>query len=214
MRQTLLEYGTFLREARNSFKTVGAVLPSGRFLARAIASELRGRNGPMQVLEVGPGTGALTWEIVRYLRPQDRFDVVELNAGFVDALNERFRREWHFRRVADRTRILHMPVQELPGEDSYDVVISGLPFNSFPAELVRNIFDAFIRITKPGGVLSFFEYLWIRDVRHYFVAKAERRRLLRVGSVIGRYLKRYEFRCDTVPINVPPALVHHLRIEP
>ena len=214
LRQTLQEYGTFLREARDSFGTVGAVLPSGRFLARAIASQLRSRNGPVQVLEVGPGTGALTWEIVRYLRNQDRLDVVELNAGFVAALRERFRQDWHFRRVADRTRILHMPVQDLPGENAYDVVISGLPFNSFPPDLVRAIFESFIRITKPGGVLSFFEYLWIRDVRRLFVVKSERRRLVRVGSLIGRYLDRYEFRCDTVAINVPPALVHHLRIDP
>jgi phosphatidylethanolamine/phosphatidyl-N-methylethanolamine N-methyltransferase len=213
MRQALAEYSTFLREARGSFATTGAVLPSGRFLARAIASQLRGGNGPVRVLEVGPGTGALTWEIVRYIRPQDHFDVVELNAGFVSALQQRFHRDWHFRRVAQRTRILHMPVQELEGAHSYDFVISGLPLNNFSTELVHAIFQSFFRLTKPGGVLSFFEYLWIRDVRRLFVDRPERHRLRRIGSLIDRYLKRYEFRCDTVVINVPPALVHHLRLE-
>jgi phosphatidylethanolamine/phosphatidyl-N-methylethanolamine N-methyltransferase len=213
MRQALAEYRTFIREARGSFGTVGAVMPSGRFLARAIASELRVCNGPSRVLEVGPGTGALTWEIVRYIRPQDRFDVVELNAGFVSALRHRFQRDWHFRRVADRTRILHMPVQELGGTHSYDFVISGLPFNSFPSELVQAIFRSLTRLTKPGGVLSFFEYLWIRDVRRMFVSMRERRRLVRVGSLIERYLDRYEFRRDTVVVNLPPALVHHLRLD-
>src|SRR5437773_2720220 len=83
MRSIFTEYRIFIREARDSFHTVGAVLPSGRFLARAIASQLRGRDRPMRVLEVGPGTGALTWEIVRYIRPQDRLDIVELNSQFV-----------------------------------------------------------------------------------------------------------------------------------
>jgi phospholipid N-methyltransferase len=212
MRQALAEYRTFIREARESFGTVGAVMPSGRFLARAIASELRSCNGQIRVLEVGPGTGALTWEIVRYIRPQDQFDVVELNAGFVSALRQRFQRDWHFRRVADRTRILHMPVQELDGKHSYDFVISGLPLNSFPSELVHAIFQSFTRLIKPGGVLSFFEYLWIRDVRRLFVPVRERRRLVRVGSLIERYLDRYEFRRDTVVVNLPPALVHHLRL--
>jgi phospholipid N-methyltransferase len=213
MRHALAEYRTFIREARDSFGTIGAVMPSGRFLARAIASELRGCNGPIRVLEVGPGTGALTWEIVRYIRPDDHFDVVELNAGFVSALRQRFQHDWHFRRVADRTRILHMPVQELSGVHPYDFVISGLPLNSFPSELVHTIFQSFIRLIKPGGVLSFFEYLWIRDVRRLFVHRSERHRLVRVGSLIERYLHRYEFRRDTVVVNLPPALVHHLRLR-
>jgi phospholipid N-methyltransferase len=213
MRQALAEYTTFSREARESFNTVGAVMPSGRFLARAIASELRCRTGPIRVLEVGPGTGALTWEIVRYIRPQDQFDVVELNAGFVTALRQRFQQDWHFRRVADRTRILHMPVQQLQSNKSYDFVISGLPFNNFPSEIVQGIFHSFTKLIKPGGVLSFFEYLWIRDMRWFFVSVRERRRLVRVGSLIGRYLERYEFRRDTVVVNVPPALVHHLRLN-
>lgn len=207
------DYRTFYREARGSFNTIGAVAPSGRFLARAIASELRDRNGPMRVLEVGPGTGALTWEIVRYIRPHDQFDIVELNAGFVQALERRFRRDWHFRRVADRTRILHMPVQELAADHAYDYVISGLPLNSFPTELVQTILESFHRLIKPGGVLSFFEYLWIRDVRRLFVERRERRRLRRVGSVIERFVDRYEFRRNTVLVNLPPALVHHLRLN-
>jgi phospholipid N-methyltransferase len=207
------DYRTFYREARGSFNTIGAVAPSGRFLARAIASELRDRNGPMRVLEVGPGTGALTWEIVRYIRPHDQFDIVELNAGFVEALQRRFRRDWHFRRVADRTRILHMPVQELDTDHAYDFVISGLPLNSFPTELVQTILESFHRLIKPGGVLSFFEYLWIRDLRRLFVHRRERRRLRRVGSVIERFVDRYEFRRNTVLVNLPPALVHHLRLN-
>ena len=211
MRAAFNEYRTFMREARDSFHTVGAVAPSGRFLARAIASELRSRNGAMRVLEVGPGTGALTWEIVRYIRPQDQFDIVELNAGFVAALENRFRRDWHFRRVGDRTRILHLPVQDHAAEQPYDFIISGLPLNSFPTELVQTIFQSFSRLVAPGGVLSFFEYLWVRDLRRLFVPRRERRRLVRVGSVIEKYLQRYEFRRDMVFVNLPPALVHHLR---
>ena len=167
----------------------------------------------MRVLEVGPGTGALTWEIVRYIRPQDRLDVVELNQQFVESLNDRFRRDWHFRRVADRTQILHRPIQDHAADQPYDYVISGLPFNSFPTELVREIFQNFERLIAPGGVLSFFEYVWVRDVKRLFVAQRERRRLARVGSLIGRYLDRYEYRRDTVLINLPPAFVHHLRLK-
>ena len=213
MRNVLRDYRTFFRELRDSYDTIGALVPSGRFLARSIASELRWRNGPMRVLEVGPGTGSLTSEIVRYIRPQDQFDIVEMNAGFVSALQERFRRDWHFRRVADRTRILHMPVQQLEPEAPYDFLISGLPLNSFPSELVQAILQSFNRLIKPGGVLSFFEYLWLRDLRRLFGHRRMRRRLARVGSVIERYVDQFEFRRDTVLINFPPALVHHLQLD-
>lgn len=206
-------YRTFFREASGSFRTVGAVAPSGRFLARAIASPMRDRNGPMRVLEVGPGTGALTWEIVRYIQPHDRLDVVELNGQFVESLASRFQREWRFRRVVDQTRILHCAIQEHVADQPYDYVISGLPLNSFPSRLVHEVFESFTRLLAPGGVLSFFQYLWVRDVTRVFRSRGERRRLSRIGNTIDRYLERFEFHRETVLANLPPALVHHLRMK-
>lgn len=213
MGNLLRECNTFFREWRDSTRTVGAIVPSGRFLARAIASQLRHRNGPMRVLEVGPGTGALTGEIVRHIGPRDRFDIVEVNGQFVAALKLRFRHEWHFRRVADRTRILHMPVQDLNGERAYDYVISGLPLNILPTASLREILQSFDRLIAPGGVLSYFEYLWLRDVSRLFVSDRERLRLRRVGWVMDAFVDRFEFRRETVWVNLPPALVHHLRLD-
>ena len=211
MRNLLREYRTFLREVRESYRTTGAIAPSSRFLARSIASELCGRNGPVRVLEVGAGTGALTREIVQRIGPGDEFDIVELNDRFVSALRDRFGRDKAFCQASDRTRIFHMPVQDLPGEQCYDFIISALPFNSFPTELVRTVLESFGRLVAPGGVLSFFEYLWMRDLKRFVASGRERRRLTRVGSVLGKYLARFEFRRDTVWVNIPPALVHHLR---
>jgi hypothetical protein len=41
----------------------------------------------------------------------------------------------------------------------------------------------------------------------------ERRRVARVGRILKRYLSRYEYRCDKVFVNMPPAVAHHLRLE-
>jgi phospholipid N-methyltransferase len=213
MPDILGDYRAFFREFRRTYRTTGAIAPSSRFLARSIASELHDGSGPARVLEVGPGTGALTREIIRRLGPQHTFDIVELNARFVSVLQERFQRDADFARIADRTRIFHMPVQELPGERSYDFIISGLPLNNFATELVRSVFESFNRLAAPGGVLSFFEYLWVRDLKRFMASGAERRRLVRVGSVLNQYLARFEFRRSTVWGNFPPALVHHLRLR-
>src|SRR5437588_9106411 len=80
------EYGTFFREFRRHFRHTGSILPSSIFLARALASELRKPREPGLILEVGPGTGSVTHQILRHLLPDDRLDLVELNGDFVSLL--------------------------------------------------------------------------------------------------------------------------------
>src|SRR5438552_1607696 len=100
----------FSRQFRQQYFTTGSVLPSSAALGRALAGPLR-HNGvrnvaasfqladparaagaagklktcptrsPRRILEVGPGTGAVTVEILRQLRPGDQFDIVEINAA-------------------------------------------------------------------------------------------------------------------------------------
>src|SRR5437667_11461757 len=79
-----IECGDFIRESRRHFRDTGALLPSSRFLAQALVSELRKRRGPGRILEVGPGTGSVTAQILRHLMPGDQLDVVELNKHFIE----------------------------------------------------------------------------------------------------------------------------------
>src|SRR5262245_42039440 len=107
--------GDFLRECRRHFKSTGAILPSSRFLARALASELRRSRHPAQVLEVGPGTGSVTKEILHQLAPNDRLDAVEINGYFLTRLQQRFEEEPFFAAHRDQVRLIHGAVEELPG---------------------------------------------------------------------------------------------------
>src|SRR5689334_9085073 len=94
MRQRLADYRVFWRQFREAYHSTGAVLPSGRGLARALARYVRedvppcGRRAPLRVtangessgrriLEVGPGTGAVTVQILGDMRPDDRLVMVE-----------------------------------------------------------------------------------------------------------------------------------------
>ena len=74
----------------------------------------------------------MTHEIITQLGPRDTLDIVELNDRFVAALRERLQREQHWRAVADRVTIHHMPVEQLSAEQPYDAIVSGLPLNNFP----------------------------------------------------------------------------------
>ncbi len=138
----LSEYRLFVREYVRNFRTTGAILPSSRGLARAL-SRYVARGGPKHVLEVGPGTGAVTEQIIARMGPEDRLDLVELNGSFVERLRERFDTEPAFRQVAPRCRIFHQAVEDLPAEPTYDVIVSGLPLNNFTPEEVARILTLF-----------------------------------------------------------------------
>src|SRR5262245_23251889 len=105
------EYGTFFREFKRNFRETGSILPSGLFLARALTSELRRPRSPARILEVGPGTGSVTQQILRHLGSHDRADLVELNGHFVALLQRRFDRDASFRRMRDQVRLIHSAVE-------------------------------------------------------------------------------------------------------
>src|SRR5207248_4322602 len=110
----------FYQQFRRAYTTTGSILPSSRGLARALASPFRRRQGSARVLEVGPGTGAVTAEILRQMRAGDRLDLVEINPHFVQVLRQRFETEPLWRSRKPRTTLIHAPLQEVPGSDVYD----------------------------------------------------------------------------------------------
>jgi phospholipid N-methyltransferase len=208
------ECGTFLKESRRHFRATGALLPSSRFLARTLAAPLSAARPPCRILEVGPGTGAVTRAIARRMIPGDHLDAIELNPRFVERLRLILLHDAVLIARRPQIRIIQGAVQELEEEAVYDHIISGLPLNNFPVTLVRDIFQAYSRLLKPGGVLTYFEYVLIRQLKTPFVGRRERRRLYRVGRVVSQYIRAYQVRRKQVLMNVPPAIVRHLHLKP
>jgi phospholipid N-methyltransferase len=209
----LKESTSFISVSRRHFHDVGAVLPSSRFLGRALASNLGKRTQASRILEAGPGTGPITRQILAQLLPGDELELVELNGQFVDHLKDRLINDLAFQAHAKQVRIHCMPIQEVEGEGVYDYIISGLPLNNFSPALVREILRAFKRLLKPGGVLSYFEYAYVRGLKIPFCPRDERRRLSQVGRIVGSYIRKFQLRQEHVLLNVPPAVVHHLRFQ-
>lgn len=211
----LHDWRLFFQEYLRNFHHTGAISPSSPFLAAALARFVRNGhgNGPRRVLEAGPGTGAVTQKIVEGLGPEDRFDLVEWNSRFVERLRQRFETDPQWKTVADRVRVIHGPVQELPREEGYHAIVSGLPLNNFAVEDVEQILEAFRGLLAPGGTLSFFEYIAVRPARAVISGRADRERLRGIGRSLGELLARHEFRRDCVWPNLPPAWVHHVKLK-
>jgi phosphatidylethanolamine/phosphatidyl-N-methylethanolamine N-methyltransferase len=201
----------FYRQFRDQYHTTGSILPSSRSLARCLTRPMRNAPPPRRILEVGPGTGAVTADIVRCLRPGDRFDIVEINGDFVRVLEKRFAEEPEFQRVRSQTTILHRPLQEVPGQAVYDFMISGLPLNNFSLALVEDIFKSYQRLLKPTGTLSYFEYVWIRNIKMVLVGDEDKRRLQSLSQYLGEKIQRHQIAEETTMLNVPPAVARHFR---
>jgi len=210
MIQKLRDRAIFFREFFSRFETTGSLIPSSRFVAQAITRQLSQRGEePIRVLECGPGTGPFTDRIVRMLRPGDAFDIVELNESFVRVLRRRFKTELHWQAVADLTAIHSMPLQEFCPDRPYDFIISGLPHINFPTAIVDDILLSYVRLLKPGGTLSYFEYMHIRPIRKVLTLGTDRQRVREVDYLMNQHLDRHLVCRDSVLRNAPPAWIQH-----
>jgi phospholipid N-methyltransferase len=221
MRQRLADYRVFWRQFRQAYNSTGALLPSGRGLAVALSSfvregnadhgkKLNGSASGRRILEVGPGTGAVTVQIINDMRPHDQLVLVERNEEFVAHLRDRLKEIPAAQSSSDRISLVHVAVEELPDDEPFDVIVSGLPLNNFEVPLVEQILSKLSRLLAPGGTLSFFEYVAVRRAKSLVCSSSDRERLRGIERVLGSFLKA-EVRRDMVMANVPPAWVHHVR---
>src|SRR5260370_25473814 len=79
----------FLRSWIEKPLHMGAVMPSGRVLARTMAQYVD-IDSERQGVELGPGTGAITSALIEHGVDQKRLVLVEYNPGFCALLRHRY----------------------------------------------------------------------------------------------------------------------------
>lgn len=209
MKRWLHEQTSFALEFVRTFETTGSLVPSGRFLARAIMPRDI-PSSPARILEIGPGTGSFTNELIARLRTDDHLTIVELNPRFVALLKDRLRSDERWSTRSGQVELIATSILDLAPARGYDSIVCGLPFSNFQPSLARQIFDHCWSLLAPGGEMAFFEYFALRKVKGFFVPAPERRRLVEIGSILAEFLSRGESAEQVVWPNVPPAVVHRL----
>jgi phosphatidylethanolamine/phosphatidyl-N-methylethanolamine N-methyltransferase len=149
----LREQLLFLRGLIANPLGVGAIAPSSPALARAVAAQVDPHSeGP--VLELGPGTGAMTRELLARGISPDRMVAIEWDANFAKALAAEFCGVTVIGGDAfdlDGT----LPKQ---GAQRFAAIVSGIPLLNHPAERRRALVDAAFRRLAPGAPLIQFSY--------------------------------------------------------
>ena len=143
----------FLRSWIERPLVTGAVTPSGKMLARTMASYVDPRV-PGPVIELGPGTGPVTDALVRRGVAQDRLVLVEYNPDFCKLLKRRFPKAVIIQGDAyDIGEALDGVISE-PGA----AVISSLPLFTKPLKTRRRLLDAARELLHPGAPFIQFTY--------------------------------------------------------
>ena len=130
---------------------MGAVMPSGRPLARTMAQYVDvDDKGP--VVELGPGTGAITSALIDRGIDQRRLVLVEYNPGFCALLRDRYPQARIVQGDAYRLRDTLWNVLSAPAS----AVVSGLPLVMKPMlTRVRLIRDAFAALGPHAPFIQF-----------------------------------------------------------
>ena len=145
---TLSDTTLFLQEWLVNPQRTGSVVPSSRQLAAAMARWLP-RNPESFVLELGPGTGAVTAALLKRGMREDRLVAIENNPNLTKLLRKRFPRAqiitgdaWHMDTLL---RDLREPVETV------GAVISSLPLLNFPKDQVEALAQKIRAMLEPKG---------------------------------------------------------------
>ncbi|MEU6129813.1 methyltransferase domain-containing protein [Saccharopolyspora sp. NPDC047091] len=192
------DYRKFAARAARKPGLVGAVAPSSPYLAREMASivpRAASEGGPV-VVELGPGTGALSRAVRDRLPEGGRHLAIELDSGMVEHLRADL--PWLEVVQGDAAKLRTLLADN--GVDRVDAVISGLPWSIFPGELQRDILGEVGKVLTPGGAFTTFAYVHALGMAG---ARAFRNRLdLAFDEVLTS---------RTVWRNVPPARIYTCR---
>jgi phosphatidylethanolamine/phosphatidyl-N-methylethanolamine N-methyltransferase len=147
------EAALFLSRWLKAPQRIGAVAPSGRALARAMAREVS-PHGDGVVVELGGGTGSITRALLERGVAPGRLVVVERDYTLAALLRKRFPGVKIVRGDAGELASLLASL----GIVRIDAVVSSLPLLSMPKSVRRRIVQEGVAVLGPGGAFIQFTY--------------------------------------------------------
>ncbi|MBT3786526.1 methyltransferase domain-containing protein [bacterium] len=208
------QYLTFLKEFGANRDTVGSVIPATSQLGDALSKLLTSsRTTPASVLEVGPGTGTITKRILSKMRRGDELVLVEVNPQFCEILENLARTEWKEDLEGVHFSIECCVMEDLEKDKKYDYIISSLPLNNFCHREVRAILESYQNLLNPGGKLSYYEYLYVREIQKKLSHLRNNEDRLSTYALLEDFIQNYQVESDDIYLNFPPAVARHFSFQ-
>jgi phospholipid N-methyltransferase len=154
-RNPIHDTAVFLQEVLTAPRMVGAIAPSSRHLAKAMAVWVPQNNRGF-VLELGPGTGSVTQALLDRGLPPERLVAVEKSVKLADHLQNRFPRIQVV--VGDALDLESLLARYLDHVKLFSHVISSLPLLNFPPEVADRIARSVYSLMAPGAKFVQFSY--------------------------------------------------------
>jgi phospholipid N-methyltransferase len=181
------EWWLMFRKFLEQGTSVASFAPSSRYLARRILKGIDFDNARC-IVELGAGTGPITRELVKRVKPHTKLIVNELDPDFCRRLRHRFPNADIVE--GDAAKIDQLLAER--GISQVDHIVSGLPLPSFPAALRDAVLASAGRALGPTGdfrQLTVMPYIYWKMYKGYF----------------------RDVRFDFEPRNLPPAGVYVCR---
>jgi phosphatidylethanolamine/phosphatidyl-N-methylethanolamine N-methyltransferase len=143
----------FLRSWIEKPLHMGAVMPSSRMLARTMAAYVDPK-GTGPVIELGPGTGAITNGLIQRGIDQSRLVLVEYNPSFCALLKERYPKATVVQGDAYSLRDTLWDALKEPAA----AIVSGLPLVTKPMPVRLRLMREAFALAKHGAPFIQFTY--------------------------------------------------------
>ncbi|MEM1376522.1 MAG: methyltransferase domain-containing protein [Pseudomonadota bacterium] len=153
IKQRFVDQVRFVGALVTAPKVTGAVAPTSRGLAELMARSVD-VDSDLPVLELGPGTGAITAALLDRLGSPNRLVCLEYDEKMCACLRKRY----HGLRVIKGSAFEledALPAEEFP---NFDCVISGIPLLNFKPHLRNILLQQAVSRLAPGRPLVQFSY--------------------------------------------------------
>ena len=184
---------TFATQVLADFQSTAAVVPSSRMLAQAMVEPLPLRDAKF-VIELGPGTGVMTRELLE-LVPQDaQVLAFEVSPRFVEYLNQNL--EDPRLEIVNAGAEAAAEVLQARGWQRVDAVVSSLGLGFMPDSQQHAILGGLMPFLSERSVFTQFQYV------HRMHLHERRLRFYDVGDLLRQYFQTVQSR--TIWRNLPP----------
>jgi len=159
---------SFLKRYITKPRTVGAVAPSSRYLARKMMHSIDFATASV-IAEFGAGTGVFTEEIIKKRAQGTLMLVFETDEQFFDILVKKYSNQPDCHIINDSAAQVGKYL-EMHGHTHADYIVSGLPFASLPPQVSRSILSGAREHLAAGGRFITFQYTLLKKdfIGEYF----------------------------------------------